>query len=182
MPYSLNRILVNIKGDHIPSTIASLEKTWKEVAPQRPFMYHFLNQSFNEQYVADQHFGSLFSLFSCLAILIACLGLFGLATFTAQQRTKEIGIRKVLGASVFGIVSMINKEFLKLLFIAIFIAVPLCIWVMSQWLDDFAYRISISPGIFILTAIVALFIALATISWQSIKAALANPVWALRNE
>ena len=182
MPYSLNRILVNIKGDHIPSTIASLEKTWKEVAPQRPFMYHFLNQSFNEQYVADQHFGSLFSLFSCLAILIACLGLFGLATFTAQQRTKEIGIRKVLGASVFGIVSMINKEFLKLVFIAIFIAVPLCIWVMSQWLDDFAYRISISPGIFILTAIVALFIALATISWQSIKAALANPVWALRNE
>jgi putative ABC transport system permease protein len=182
MPYSLNRILVHIQGDRIPLTIAALEKTWKVIAPQRPFMYHFLDESFNEQYAADQHFGNLFSLFSCLAIFIACLGLFGLATFTAQQRTKEIGIRKVLGASVYSIVQLINKEFLWLVGISILIAVPLCIWVMNEWLNDFAYRIKISPGIFILTAAIALFIALATISWQSVKAALANPVKVLRSE
>jgi putative ABC transport system permease protein len=152
------------------------------MAPQRPFLYHFLDDSFNEQYVADQHFGYLFSLFSCLAIFIACLGLFGLATFAAQQRTKEIGIRKVLGASVPGIVLLMSKDFLRLVCIAIVIAVPLCIWVVKQWLNDFAYRITISPGIFIITALAVLFIAFATISWQSIKASLVNPVRCLRNE
>jgi putative ABC transport system permease protein len=182
MPWALNRILVAVKGDRLSATIAALEKTWTVMAPQRPFLYHFLDDSFNEQYVADQHFGYLFSLFSCLAIFIACLGLFGLATFAAQQRTKEIGIRKVLGASVPGIVLLMSKDFLRLVCIAIVIAVPLCIWVVKQWLNDFAYRITISPGIFIITALAVLFIAFATISWQSIKASLVNPVRCLRNE
>lgn len=182
MANSLNRILVAVKGDHIAATIKGLEKTWKAEAPQRPFLYHFLDQSFNEQYESDQHFGYLFSLFSCLAILIACLGLFGLATFTAQQRIKEIGIRKVLGASVYNIVALISKDFLRLVLIATVIAVPLCILIMNQWLKDFAYRIAISPGIFIATAFIALFIALVTISWQTVKAALANPVQSIKNE
>jgi len=182
MPYSLNRILVGIKAGHTAATIAALEKTWKAEAPQRPFLYHFLDQSFNQQYESDQHFGYLFSLFSCLAILIACLGLFGLATFTAQQRIKEIGIRKVLGASVYNIVALISKDFLRLVLIATVIAVPLCVLIMNQWLKDFAYRIAISPGIFIATAFIALFIALITISWQTVKAALANPVQSIKNE
>ncbi|SFS44308.1 putative ABC transport system permease protein [Mucilaginibacter polytrichastri] len=182
MPGSLNRIEVAIKAEHVAATITALEKTWKSVAPQRPFLYYFLDQSFNKQYEADQHFGYLFSLFSCLAILIACLGLFGLATFTAQQRVKEIGIRKVLGASVYNIVVLISKDFMRLVLIAIVIAIPLCILIMNQWLKDFAYRITISPGIFIITAIIALLIALLTISWQTIKAALANPVESIKNE
>ncbi len=182
MPSSLNRILVAIKAEHVPSTITALEKTWKTVAPQRPFLYTFLDQSFNQQYESDQHFGYLFSLFSALAIFIACLGLFGLATFTAQQRIKEIGIRKVLGASVYNIVVLISKDFIRLVLIAIVIAIPLCLLVMNQWLKDFAYRITISPGIFLYTGAIALLIALLTISWQTIKAALTNPVQSIKNE
>ena len=145
MPESLNRIIVSVKGNNIPVTLAALERNWRNVAPQRPFSYYFLDQSFNIQYESDQHFGYLFSLFSFLAIFIACLGLFGLATFTAQQRTKEIGIRKVLGASVFNIVVLVSKEFLRLVVIAIVIAVPLCVIVMNKWLSNFAYRIQIGP-------------------------------------
>ncbi|MEX8547851.1 MAG: ABC transporter permease [Mucilaginibacter sp.] len=182
MPSSLNRIIVAVKADHISATITALEKTWKTVAPQRPFLYTFLDQSFRQQYESDQHFGYLFSLFSGLAILIACLGLFGLATFTAQQRVKEIGIRKVLGASVYHIVLLISKDFIRLVFIAIVIAVPLSLLVINQWLKDFAYRTTISPGIFLYTGAAALVIALLTISWQTISAALANPVNSIKNE
>jgi putative ABC transport system permease protein len=182
MSWSLNRIIVSVKGNQVAPALSAIEKTWKTVAPQRPFLYYFLDQQFNQQYNAEQHFGYLFSLFSFLAIFIACLGLFGLATFTAQQRTKEIGIRKVLGASVANIVVLIAKDFMRLVFIAIVIAVPLCLLVMNRWLNDFAYRVTISPGIFVATAAIALFIALTAISWQSIKAALANPVRAIKNE
>lgn len=182
MPWSLNRIIVNVKGDHLPATIKALENTWARLAPQRPFLYHFLDESFSKQYEADQHFGYLFTLFSCLAIFIACLGLFGLSTFTIQQRIKEIGIRKVLGASVPGIVMLVSKDFLKLVCIAIIIAVPLCIWVVQFWLNDFAYRISIGPGVFILTALIVVAIAFLTISWQAIRASFINPVKCLRNE
>jgi putative ABC transport system permease protein len=182
MSWSLNRIIVSVKGNQVASALSAIEKTWKSVAPQRPFLYYFLDQQFNQQYNAEQHFGYLFSLFSFLAIFIACLGLFGLATFTAQQRTKEIGIRKVLGASVANIVVLIAKDFMRLVVIAIVIAVPLCLLVMNRWLNDFAYRVAISPGIFVATAAIALFIALTAISWQSVKAALANPVRAIKNE
>jgi putative ABC transport system permease protein len=163
-------------------TIAELERLWNTLSPQRPFLYSFLDESFNKQYQADLHFGQIFSLFSGLAIFIACLGLFGLATFTAQQRTKEIGIRKVLGASVASIVTLLSKDFIKLVFFSILIATPICWYAMNRWLNDFAYRVEIGPGVFIQAGLIAVVIALATISWQSVKAALANPIKSLRNE
>lgn len=181
-PWALGRISLLVKPDNIQQTIAELKKIWDSHEPQRPFLYHFLDESFSRQYEADAHFGKIFSLFSGLAILIACLGLFGLATFTAEQRTKEIGIRKVLGSSVAGIVALMSKDFIKLVAIAIVIAIPLTWWSMNKWLNDFAYRITIGPGIFIAAAFIAIIIAMITISWQSLRAALANPVKALRNE
>jgi putative ABC transport system permease protein len=181
-PDVLNRISVAIRGNNIPATLDNLKKTWDKIAPQRPFLYHFLDESFGEQYEADRHFGQLFTLFSLLAIGIACLGLFGLSTFMAQQRVKEIGIRKVLGSSVGGIVLLLSKDFMKLIFLAIVVAVPICWWAMNKWLEGFAYRITIGPIIFIIAGAIAMGIAILTISWQSFKAALANPVQSLRNE
>jgi putative ABC transport system permease protein len=180
--WSLNRISVAVKGDNIPATLAHLRKTWDKMAPQRPFLYHFLDESFNDQYQADQHFGQLFTFFAFLAIIIACLGLLGLSTFMAQQRVKEIGVRKVLGSSVSGIVILLSKDFIKLVLIAIVIAVPLCIWAMNEWLKDFAYRVSMGPVVFIEAGLITVSVALMTISWQSIKAARMNPVQSLRNE
>ncbi len=180
--YSLNRISLRIKADHVKQTLAGLKKIWEEVAPQRPFIYSFLDESFSKQYDADQHFGNLFRLFAGLAILIACLGLFGLSTFTTEQRTKEIGIRKVLGSSVQGIVVLISKDFVKLILISIVIAIPICWYAMTQWLNNFPYRIAISPLIFLQSGFIAIFIAIITISWQSIAAAIANPVDSLRDE
>ncbi len=132
-------------------------------------MYHFLDQSFNGQYEADQHFGQLFTFFSCLSIFIACLGLFGLSTFMAQQRVKEIGIRKVLGSSYGSIIMLLSKDFIKLVIVAILISVPLCWWVMNDWLQGFAYRMPIGPVVFLESGAIALFIALATMTWQSLK-------------
>jgi putative ABC transport system permease protein len=181
-PYNLNRISVALKGDRIPATIAQLNATWDKMAPQRPFLYHFLDQSFNDQYQADQQFGQLFTFFSCLSICIACLGLFGLSTFIAQQRVKEIGIRKVLGSSPTSIIMLLSKDFIKLVCIAILISVPLCWWVMNDWLKGFAYRIQIGPAVFLESGCIALAIALATMTWQSLRAAIANPVRSLRSE
>ena len=181
-PDVLNRISVSIKGDKIGSTLESMKKTWDKVAPQRPFMYHFLDESFGAQYEADRHFGQLFTLFSLLAIGIACLGLFGLSTFMAQQRVKEIGIRKVLGSSVISIVVLLSKDFVRLVLIAVALAVPICWWAMNRWLEGFAYRITIGPMIFIEAGLIALVVAILTICWQSVKAAMANPVQSLRNE
>lgn len=180
--WALNRISVAIKGDNIPATLASLRTTWDKVAPQRPFLYHFLDESFTAQYAADQHFGQLFTFFSCLTICIACLGLLGLSTFMAQQRVKEIGIRKVLGSSVSSIVLLLSKDFIKLVAIAIVIAIPLCFWAMNKWLQDFAYRISIGPVVFLEAGVICVGIAFVTIAWQSVKSALVNPVQSLRNE
>jgi putative ABC transport system permease protein len=181
-PWSLNRIALLVKPYELNRTIAELKQIWDRVSPQRPFLYHFLDESFSRQYEADAYFGKVFSLFSALAIFIACLGLFGLATFTAEQRTKEIGIRKVLGSSVAGIVALISKDFIRLVVIAIVIAIPVTWWSMNKWLDDFAYRVNIGVGVFVMAALIAVFVAMITISWQSLKAALANPVKALRNE
>jgi putative ABC transport system permease protein len=181
-PYNLNRISVALKGDRIPATIAQLNATWDKMAPQRPFLYHFLDQSFNDQYQADQQFGQLFTFFSCLSIFIACLGLFGLSTFMAQQRVKEIGIRKVLGSSPTSIIMLLSKDFIKLVCIAILISVPVCWWVMNDWLKGFAYRIEIGPAVFLESGCIALAIALATMTWQSLRAAVANPVRSLRSE
>lgn len=181
-PDMLNRISVSIKGDNIQATLEHIRKVWNQLVPQRPMLYHFLDESFSAQYEADQHFGQLFTFFACLAICIACLGLLGLSTFMAQQRIKEIGIRKVLGSSVSGIVILLSKDFIKLVLIAIVIAVPLCTWTMNKWLQDFAYRITIGPVVFIEAGMIAVGVALATITWQAVKAAMVNPVQSLRNE
>ena len=152
------------------------------MAPGLPFSYNFLNESFDEMYRAEQRVGKIALIFSVLAIFIACLGLFGLATFIAEQRTKEIGIRKVLGASVQGIVQMLSKDFLKLVAIAFVFAAPLAWWAMHSWLQDFAYRINMEWWMFVAAGSGALFIALVTVSFQAIKAAISNPVKSLRTE
>ena len=171
-----------VKPDNISALIKSVEAKWKSFVPGMPFSYRFMNDAFSRMYNAEQRVGEIALIFSVLAILIACLGLFGLATFIAEQRTKEIGIRKVLGATVNGIVQLLSKDFIKLVLIAFVIAAPLAWWAMNKWLQDFAYRIDISWWIFLLAIGIALFIALVTISFQAIKAAIANPVKNLRTE
>ena len=171
-----------INAANINSLISLIEAKWKAMAPGMPFSYRFLDDSFNEMYNAETRIGKIALIFSILAIFIACLGLFGLATFIAEQRTKEIGIRKVLGASVNGVVRLLSNDFLKLVVIAFIIAAPLSWWAMHHWLQDFAYRTDISWWIFVLAGAITLFIALATVSFQAVRAAIANPVKSLRTE
>ena len=173
---------VKVSGRHIPATIQSLQALWKQRVPSRPFEYRFLDDDYNKLYLSEQKSAKVFSTFSLLAIMLACLGLFGLAAFTTVQRTKEIGIRKVLGASVASLITLVSKDFLKLIVIAILIAFPLAYFAMQSWLQDFAYRIQISWWTFALAAAGSILIALLTISFQAIKAALANPVKSLRSE
>jgi putative ABC transport system permease protein len=164
------------------ATLAQIEAVWKQLFPGRPFTFEFVDQQIDAQYRAEQRLSQVLGVFTGLAFLIACLGLFGLAAFTAERRTKEIGIRKVLGASVSSIVALLSKDFVRLVLIAIVIATPIAYFSMQWWLDDFAYRIEIGPGIFALAGVLALLIALATVSYQAIKAALADPVKSLRYE
>ena len=166
----------------IKPLLSRIESKWKAMAPQIPFSYRFLDDAFNEMYDEEERIGKVALSFAVLAILIACLGLFGLATYMAEQRTKEIGVRKVLGATVGNIVSMLSKDFLKLVIISAVFAFPLAWWGMDKWLQDFAYRINIGWWIFIAAGLVALVIALLTVSFQAIKAAIANPVKSLRTE
>lgn len=166
----------------IKSLIAGVEATYKKMAPGMPFSYRFLDESFDQMYRAEQRMGKLALSFSILAILVACMGLFGLATFAAEQRTKEIGIRKVLGASVNGIVEMLSRDFVKLVIVAAAIALPLSWWFMNKWLMNFAFRIQIQWWVLPLAAVIALVIALGTVSYQAIRAALMNPVKSLRTE
>lgn len=174
--------MFKIQGSDIQNTISSIAATWDEFAPGQPFSYTFLDQKFDLQYAAEQKVGEIFSVFAVLAIFIACLGLFGLAAFTAEQKTKEIGIRKALGASVTNIVGLLSKNFMKLVAISFFISVPVSYWGMKQWLDDFAYRTEIKPLTFIIAGVLAFAVALATMSFQSWKAARVNPVKSLRDE
>jgi putative ABC transport system permease protein len=173
---------VRATAKDVQQAIASVEKQYKKYAADSPFGYHFLDKDFEAQYKTDQRTGTLFNVFAGIAILISCLGLFGLATYTAQVKTKEIGIRKVLGASVAGIVKLLSKDFLKLIIIAIIIATPVAWWAINKWLEGFAYRINISWWVFAVAGMLALLIALVTISFQAIKAALANPVESLRSQ
>jgi putative ABC transport system permease protein len=175
-------VAMRIKTSDISSLVAQVENKWKSMVPGQPFNYSFMDDDFNKIYSSEQRVGKIAMSFSILAILIACLGLFGLVTYAAEQRTKEIGIRKVLGASVSNIVSMLSKDFLKLVIIAALIAFPVAWWAMNKWLQDFAYRINISWWIFIVAGVVALLIALITISVKAVKAAIANPVKNLRSE
>ena len=171
-----------VNTQNINGLIAQIENKWKTLAPGMPFSYRFMDQSFDEMYRSEQRTGKIALIFSVLAILIACLGLFGLAAFVAEQRTKEIGIRKVLGANVQGIVRLLSKDFIVLVGIAFIISSPLAWWAMNKWLSDFAYRVNLSWWIFGLAGLLAAFIALATVSFQAIRAAIANPVQSLRNE
>ena len=171
-----------LDANRIQSSVVQLGQLWKELYPDSPFNYFFLDQKFNEQYRADRQFGQLFGLFTGLAILIACLGLFGLAAFTAEQRTKEIGIRKVLGASVTGLAALLSKDLLKLVLIAIIIAWPISWWATNRWLQEFAYKTTVEWWFYVVAGLLAVSIALLTVSYQSIKAALMNPVKSLRSE
>ena len=176
-------MFVRIRPGNIAQTLASLERTWNEIMPNYAFEYTFLDEDFDGLYKADALKGTLLGYFALLTIFIACLGLFGLASFTAEQRTKEIGVRKTLGASVTSIVLLLSKEFTKLVVVAFAVAAPVAYFAMDQWwLQDFAYRIDISWPIFLMAGLSALVIAWLTVSYQSVKAALTNPVEALRYE
>jgi putative ABC transport system permease protein len=177
-----NYMVAKLGGGNIGQSLSTLEATWKKLNPNEPFEYSFLDQDFQKNYEAETRQAGLIDYFTVIAIIISCLGLFGLATFTAEQRTKEIGIRKVLGASVYGVVALLSKDFLKLVIIAIIVGSPIAWWAMNKWLQNFAYQTSIGWQVFALTALIAMFIAFATISFQAIKAALTNPVKNLRTE
>ena len=171
-----------VSSTNTKNLIAQIEKKWKQLAPGMPFSYRFMSDSFNEMYRSEQRVGNLAVVFAILAIVIACLGLFGLVTYMAEQRHKEIGVRKVLGASVSNVVLLLSKDFLLLVAIAAVLAFPLAWWGMHKWLQDFEYRIHINVWVFVIAGIAALLIALLTVSYQAIKAALANPVKSLRTE
>jgi putative ABC transport system permease protein len=173
---------VRLRGGDITGPVGQIETKWKAIANGVPFTYTFMDDDFNKLYQTEKQTGQLFISFAVFAIFIACLGLFGLVTYAAEQRMKEIGIRKVLGAKVGGIVGLLSRDFIKLVLIASLIAFPIAWWGMSQWLDGFAYRIGISWWIFVLAGAAALVIALATVSLQTIRAALANPIKSLKSE
>jgi putative ABC transport system permease protein len=166
----------------LPETIAQIEAAWNKVAPGQPFNYYFMEDSFNNTYQAEQQLGRIFMTFTILSIVIACLGLFGLAAFNAEKRTKEIGIRKVMGASVSQIAYKLSIDFLKLVAISILFSLPLGWFAMNKWLEDFSYKIEIGWWVFVLAAVLAVAISVATVSYQGIKAAIVNPVKSLRAE
>jgi putative ABC transport system permease protein len=175
-------IIARVEAGKTGSVFNQLESKWKSFAPATPFDYSFLNEEFNALYQADKRMGAVFGVFTVLSVFVACLGLFGLATYTAERRIKEIGIRKVLGASVQGMVRLLSKDFIKLVFIAAVIAFPIAWWVMNKWLEDFVYRININWQVFIAAGLLVLLIALLTVSFQAVKATVANPVKSLRTE
>ncbi|NQT80910.1 MAG: ABC transporter permease [Candidatus Aminicenantes bacterium] len=175
-------VYIRIKPENVPATLEFLEKTLKELAPDYPLEYTFLDEDIDSLYKVEQRIGNLVKYGTFLAIFIACLGLFGLASFTAEKRTKEIGIRKVLGASVSGIVLLLTKEFIKWVLVANIIALPIAYIIMNKWLQNFAYHINIGIWTFLLSAVLALIIALITVSFQAIKTATSNPVESLRYE
>jgi putative ABC transport system permease protein len=173
---------IRVNTSNLPALLSQIKDKWKGLSPNVQINYSFMDQEFDASYRTEQLTGKIAIVFTTLAIVIACLGLFGLAAYAAEQRTKEIGIRKVLGANVSAIVSMLSKDFMKLVFISILIASPLAWYLMTKWLQDFAYRINIQWWVLVLAGVAALFIAFITVSFQSIKAAIANPVDSLKNE
>lgn len=175
-------LTLNVSAENMPERIQQLEKEWKQLVPDLPLIYFFADEAYNNQYRDEQRFGKLFIGFAAFAILISCLGLLGLSAFSITRRTREVGVRKVMGASVSGIVGLLSLDFIKLVFVAILIASPVAWYAMNRWLLEFAYRIEISPWIFTLAGFIALSIAVATVSFQAIRAALMNPVKSLRSE
>lgn len=181
-PAGFDELVIRIASQNPETTLRLLGEKWKEINPQHPFDFFFLDTLLDSQYGTEERLSDILSSFSVFAIFIACLGLFGIASFAAEQRTKEIGIRKVLGASVPGVVTLLSRDFLKLIAIANFVSWPLAYFGMHKWLQNFAYKTGINVWIFIITGVVAMGIALATVSYQSIKAALLDPVVAIKYE
>jgi hypothetical protein len=181
-PYWLGNIVVRFSPENTAATLAAIENVWKEVLPTYPFEYVFVDEDYSQFYWREERMVRLLGNFSFLAVFIACLGLFGLASFVVEQKTKEIGIRKVLGASVSSIMISLCGEFVRLVVFSVFIAWPLAYLAARSWLDDFAYRVRLEPLVFLLTGLLALVIALATVSLQATRAARANPVDALQYE
>ncbi|CAN5343436.1 ABC transporter permease [soil metagenome] len=175
-------LLVKLKGDNLAQTISFLATKWKALVPYRPFEYRFMDDDFNRLYSSEIRLAKVLNIFAGIAIALACLGLLGLSSYSAKQRIKEIGIRKVLGASVGNIVTALSINFVKLVFVAIIISSPIAWWVMNKWLEGYAYKIGISWWIFVLSGLAAISIAVITVSFQAIKAALMNPVKSLRTE
>jgi len=177
-----NNVSIKISGGNTAAAIATMQRTWKKFFPETPFEYTFLDENFNKLYQSEQRQATIFTSFACIAIFIACLGLFGLSAFAISQRIKEIGVRKVLGASIGGLVGLLAKDFLKLVAVAAVMAFPIAWYAMHSWLKDFAYRVDIQWWVFIAAGLLAALIAFVTVSFQAIKAALANPVKSLRTE
>ncbi|MGZ3874832.1 MAG: ABC transporter permease, partial [Mucilaginibacter sp.] len=180
--YSNSIVSVKVGGSDMRHTMEQISSVWKNLSPSQPVRYAFMDERFAGMYADVQRMGHIFTSFAILAIIIACLGLFALAAFMAEQRSKEIGIRKVLGATVESITRLLSFDFVKLVLLSIAIASPVAWWAMNKWLQDFTYRITISWWIFAVAGIVAIAIAILTVSFQSIKAAIANPIKALRSE
>jgi putative ABC transport system permease protein len=174
-------VAIRLKPNTFGDAIEKIGKKWKEFVPDQPFKYEFLDDNLRQSYAEEQRSGNMFGVFSVLAIIIACVGLFGLSAYTASLRTKEIGVRKVLGSTVSGIVALLSKDFTKLVVIAFILAVPLSWWMMDSWLSSFAYRIDLTAGSFLIAGLLAIGIAWITVSYQSIKAAIVNPVKSLRS-
>jgi putative ABC transport system permease protein len=181
-PRLFRYITLSIDISNLRESLAFVQSQWKSMYPNNPFESFFLDTDFDQQYRSDEQVGRIFGIFTVLGLFIACLGLLGLASFTAEIRTKEIGIRKVLGASVTGIVFMLSKQFTKWVLLANVIAWPLAYYIMSRWLKNFAYRADINILIFVLSGLLVLAIALFTVSFQSIRAATTNPADSLRYE
>jgi len=182
IPNSRDAYSIKMKTGDVQGTITAVQKAWNKFFPADPFNYYFLDELFDQQYRADQRFGKIFGMFAFVAIIIACFGLLGLSAYNVLQRTKEIGIRKVLGASVQNVLYILSKDFITLVLIAFVIAVPVTLWIMHNWLQDFAYRIDIQIWVFAVAGLLAILIALLTISFQALKAAISNPVKSLRTE
>ena len=176
------RLTIRLSAGNIPSQIQILKNTWQEIAPNQEFEYNFLDQNLEKQYVQEERTASIVKLASGLSIFIACMGLFGLVTLSVTRRMKEIGIRKVLGASSGSIVGLLSKEFVKLILLASLIAFPIAWWALDKWLADFAYRVNMEWWVYAISGSLALIIALLTVSFQAIKAAITNPVKSLRTE
>ncbi|MBD1210916.1 MAG: ABC transporter permease [Ignavibacteria bacterium] len=175
-------LMMKVRPENIAGTVAFVEERWRKFSRRYPIEHYFLDDHFNKQYRNEERLQTVFIYFASVTVIIACLGLFGLAAYSAEQRTKEIGIRKVLGASDVGIIGLLSKDFLKLVVVAILIATPLAYWAAGKWLQDFAYRVDLSAGVFVLAGAMAVLIAFATVASQAWRAARANPVHALRSE
>jgi len=174
--------MIRTKPGETKQAIASLEKVYKRINPKYAFAYQFVEEEYAKLYSTEMIVSKLSTVFATLAIIISCLGLLGLAMFSSEQRKKEIGVRKVLGASVSQIVSLFTSEFVKLVIIAFIIGTPVAWYIMNNWLQGFAYKVMLSWWIFLLAGSISIFIALLTVSWQAIQSAIANPVESLRTE